>query len=112
MSSRERELLLNHTFADPDYAEQLRAIPGKMGYVGGYTLDDLEDMLGYIAAEANHCEDHKLQKELYGFLTDSVRYSSRTMTVTGRTARSKKTLQPTGFADDGVARRHAHPGVP
>ena len=67
MSSRERELLLNHTFADPDYAEQLRAIPGKMGYVGGYTLDDLEDMLGYIAAEANHCEDRKLQKELYGF---------------------------------------------
>jgi hypothetical protein len=68
MSSRERELLVDHTFADPEYAERLREIPGKTGYVGAYTLDDLEDMLGYIAAEANHCEDRKLQKELYKFI--------------------------------------------
>jgi hypothetical protein len=67
MSSRERELLVDHTSADPEYGERLQATSGKPGYVGAYSLDDLEDMLGYIAAEANHCEDRKLQKELYEF---------------------------------------------
>ncbi len=28
------------------------------------TLDDLEEIIGYIAAEANHTDDKKLQKEL------------------------------------------------
>ena len=28
------------------------------------TLDDLEEIIGYIAAEANHTDDRKLQKEL------------------------------------------------
>ncbi len=28
------------------------------------TLDDLEEIIGYIAAEANHTDDMKLQKEL------------------------------------------------
>lgn len=66
MSARDRELLVDHTFADPEYAERLRAIPGRSEYLGGYTLNDLEDILGYIAAEANHCENRKLQKELHG----------------------------------------------
>lgn len=29
-----------------------------------YTLDDLEELLGYIAAEANHTENVKLEKQL------------------------------------------------
>ena len=33
-------------------------------YVGNYTLADLEDILGYLAAEANHTEDRKLRGEL------------------------------------------------
>ncbi len=66
MSSREREFL-DHTFADPEYGKRLREVPGKPGYVGAYTLDDLEDILGCIAAEANHCNNRKLQKELYAF---------------------------------------------
>lgn len=64
MSLRDRELLLEHTFVDPEYAQRLRAVPGKSGLVAGYTLDDLEDILGHIAAEANHTEDRKLQEEL------------------------------------------------
>ena len=28
------------------------------------TLDDLDEIIGYIAAEANHTDDKKLQKEL------------------------------------------------
>ena len=61
---RDRELLLEHTPAGPEYAERLQPVPGGSGLVGEYTLDDLEDMLGYIAAEANHTEEAKLQKEL------------------------------------------------
>jgi hypothetical protein len=64
MSSRGRELLLKHTLADPEYAERLRLVPGKQEYVGSYTLDDLEDVLGYVAAEANHTEDHTLRGDL------------------------------------------------
>ena len=29
-----------------------------------YTLEDLEDLIGYIAAEANHTEDAKLRRRL------------------------------------------------
>ena len=29
-----------------------------------YTLDDLDELLGYVAAEANHATNKKLRKEL------------------------------------------------
>jgi len=32
--------------------------------VGEYTLEDLDDLLGYIAAEANHAEDANLERKL------------------------------------------------
>jgi hypothetical protein len=64
MSARDRALLLEYTLGDPEYAERLRPDPSGRGLVGEYTLDDLEDILGYIAAEANHTEDKKLQREL------------------------------------------------
>ena len=64
MSERDRALLLENTLGDPEYAERLRPAPASDGLVGDYTLDDLEDMLGYVAAEANHTEDKKLRREL------------------------------------------------
>lgn len=69
MNAQERGLLLEHTFMDPEYAERLRAVAGKevagkRDLVGDYTLEDLEDMLGYIAAHANHAEDLELQEKL------------------------------------------------
>ena len=68
-SARERELLLKHTLADPEYAKRLlgctpSAVAGSSDLVGEYTLYDLEDMLGYIAAEANHTCDESVQQEL------------------------------------------------
>jgi hypothetical protein len=30
-----------------------------------YTLDDLDELLGYVAAEANHAKDRRLAKDLY-----------------------------------------------
>ncbi|HKI83779.1 MAG TPA: hypothetical protein VKA63_05520 [Candidatus Krumholzibacteria bacterium] len=67
VSARERELLADHTFTGPEYVERLLAEPGGTGYAGMFTLDDLEDILGFVAAEANHCEDRKLQRELDTF---------------------------------------------
>jgi hypothetical protein len=61
---RDRELLLEYTLEDPEYAGRLRPAPTGKGLVGEYTLDDLEDILGYVAAEANHTGDASLRQEL------------------------------------------------
>ena len=62
---RERELVLDYTFAGPELTSALR----KAQLVGGrhivrYTLPDLEELLGFVAAEANHSTDKRIQKEL------------------------------------------------
>ena len=41
-----------------------RAVAKGRKLVVKFTLNDLEELRGYIAAEANHAEDKKLQKEL------------------------------------------------
>mgnify|MGYP006278236353 CR=1 FL=1 len=64
MTVRDRELLLDHTFVDSEYPERLRPSPSGKGLIGEYTVDDLEDILGHIAAEANHTEDRKMRKQL------------------------------------------------
>lgn len=64
MTTRDRELLLEYTLGDPEYAERLRPDSNGKGLVGEYTLDDLEDIVGYVAAEANHTDDRKLGREL------------------------------------------------
>ncbi|MFH1843491.1 MAG: hypothetical protein ABIF77_09830 [bacterium] len=65
LSVRERELILNHTFADDELTGRLRIVrqPGEPP-VYRFTLDDLDELAGYIAAEANHAKLKKLEKEL------------------------------------------------
>lgn len=61
--SGEQELITEHTFADPEYARRRRKVAN--GRVrGSFTLNDLDDLMGYVAAEANHLKDKKLQREL------------------------------------------------
>lgn len=65
--------LLGELMLDPEYLERLRPIAGSTDLVGDYTLDDLEDILGYVAAEANHTKNsrHRAQlDDLYDRLTD------------------------------------------
>lgn len=64
LTARDKQLLLEHTLGDPEYAKRLELIPGSTDLIGQYTLDDLEDLIGYIAAEANHTEEAELQQEL------------------------------------------------
>jgi len=64
-NTRERVLVLEHTFTGPELTAALRRAQLASGqYVVRYTLDDLDDLLGFVAAEANHSTDKKLRKEL------------------------------------------------
>ena len=64
-TDKERDLILNQTLATPELTERLKVAELVGKHVkASYDLDDLEDLLGFIAAEANHAEDGKLQKQL------------------------------------------------
>ena len=62
---RARELVLDDTFAGPDLTGALRKtrlVDGR--HIVRYTPADLEELLGFVAAEANHSTDKRIQKEL------------------------------------------------
>jgi hypothetical protein len=65
LSGRERELILKYTFAQDELTGRLRIVP-RSGErpVYRFSLDDLEELAGYVAAEAHHAKDKKLEKEL------------------------------------------------
>ena len=67
LNDGERELILKHTFADDDLTRRLRIVP-REGESAAYrfTLGELDDLAGYVAAEANHAKDKKLKKHLAG----------------------------------------------
>ena len=62
LTLKDRDIVRDETFCDPDF--------GRVGVVEGnkiklmMSLDDIEDVQGHVAAEANHTKDKKLQKEL------------------------------------------------
>ena len=62
---KERDLILDHTCADLELTKRLEIaeIKGKH-LITKYSIDLLDDLLGYIASEANHTEDQKLEKKL------------------------------------------------
>jgi len=62
---QERDLIIDHTFADPELTKRLNIaeIKGKH-LIAKYSIYDLDDLLGFIAAETNHTVDKKLEKKL------------------------------------------------
>jgi hypothetical protein len=65
---------MKHTFAGSDLTDRLRIVPspGRRPFYR-FTLDDLDELAGYVAAEANHSKVKKLEKELrqlYGRIAD------------------------------------------
>ena len=62
VTARERDLLREETFADPTYADRFREVGGE--WVAQFTAADLEDILGHLAAAANHARRAKLRGEL------------------------------------------------
>ncbi len=64
LNDRERDLILKHSFADEELTGRLRIVPRPAEPpIYRFTLDDLDELAGYVAAEANHAEDKKLRKE-------------------------------------------------
>ena len=65
LSDRERDLIVKHTFAGDGLTDRLRIVPGPgEPPLYRFTLDDLDELAGYVAAEANHAKVKKLEKEL------------------------------------------------
>lgn len=63
LTLRERDLIRDETFCDTDFAK-FSIVEGK-GLKVDMSLDDIEEIQGYIATEANQTESKKLQKDLY-----------------------------------------------
>jgi DNA-binding MarR family transcriptional regulator len=65
LTAGQRDLILDHTFIDSELEKLLRvAVTDAASIVVGLTLDDLDDLLGHVAAQANHSKDAKLRKRL------------------------------------------------
>jgi hypothetical protein len=65
LSDRECELIVKHTFTGDELTRRLRIVPppGEPP-VYRFTLDDLDELVGYVAAEGRHAKVEKLEKEL------------------------------------------------
>jgi Mg2+ and Co2+ transporter CorA len=65
ITPEERDLILDLTFADEVLTDRLKIAEMRGKHlVARYSISDLDDLIGFIAAEANHAEDKKLQKKL------------------------------------------------
>ncbi len=68
LSTRERDLVIERAFLDPDIEAELRqAVPVGPKLLVKLNLDDIDDLLGCVSAEANHCDDAKVQRVLEAF---------------------------------------------
>jgi len=61
LSTAERRLVREHTFYDPTFCD---GPPDQGAVVVEMDLDTIEDLQGYVAAEANHTSDPKLEQAL------------------------------------------------
>lgn len=73
LSERDRELIIEHTLIGPDLEQLVRLteVEGN-ALVARMTLGDLEELIGYVAAEANHHANQRIRRRLdtlFGRLT-------------------------------------------
>ena len=62
LTLRDRDLIRNETFCDPGFAKC--AVVDGTGIRVELSLDEIEEIQGYVAAAANHTNYAKLRKEL------------------------------------------------
>lgn len=60
----DRELLLDETLCDPDLVERLRPGRSPGALIASYTPGELDDLLGFVAAESNHTRSRQLRARL------------------------------------------------
>jgi len=62
---QERDLIIDHTFTGPDLAERLQGAEIKKNHLTAkYSAYELDELIGFIAAEANHPDDKKIGRKL------------------------------------------------
>ena len=62
---QERDLIIDHTFTGPDLTKRLQIAEIKgTRLIVKYSIYDLDELIGFIAAEANHTDDKNIQKKL------------------------------------------------
>ncbi len=67
LNDRERDLIMHHTFAGNELTNRFRIVPDPGRPPSHhFTLDELDELAGYVAAAANHSKVQKLEKELRG----------------------------------------------
>lgn len=65
ITAKDRDLIMDYTFAGDDLTRRLKVAEVNGRYLQvKYTIDELDELVDYIAAESNHAEDTKLQKRL------------------------------------------------
>jgi hypothetical protein len=65
LNDRERDLILSHAFADESLTNRLRVVPKKSERpVFRFTLNDLDELVGFLAVEANHAKNRILREQL------------------------------------------------
>ncbi len=64
-TTQERDLIIDHTFTGPNLTQRLQIAEIKGKYlIAKYSMYDLDELIGFIAAEANHTDDKKNEKKL------------------------------------------------
>jgi len=65
LTGREREMILTHTFIGGDVERRIRvAATDGSAVVIALDLDDLDELLGHVAAEANHSKNPSVARSL------------------------------------------------
>jgi len=65
LTRQERDLILERTLIDDEMEGHLRgATPRGSNLVVHLTLDDVDDLAGHVAAEANHCSEPRVRRVL------------------------------------------------
>lgn len=65
LNQRERDLIISHAFADESLTNRLQEVPQPgQRPVFHFTLDELDELVGDVAAEANHAKNKVLQEQL------------------------------------------------
>lgn len=62
LTIRERDLILDETFCDPRVLKI--AVVAAKGIKVEWSMDEIEGVQGYVAAEANHTKNKKFEREL------------------------------------------------
>ena len=64
LTARERNLILEHTFAGDEILAPVQSLPEVGKHAAEYTLYDIEELQGFVAAEANHTTDQCFERDL------------------------------------------------